>query len=268
MPAHRLLGGGSSSLSVSCPSLGSALIAAAHACLWSSFKRRSESPLLTHQETKRQEKVSCPFGSSRLFPGLPPGQLWRTSPFRLCSRSQPQSSPWDLTEARASAPSPHPPQRLSRQASRAGECWSAPILCAGIFPLCPPHPCGCALLRGPEASLLRHPQSPLVKGLARVWKPFLLHSSLPEEQISSVFFCLFFLLPYPGTWGVSYLLGSLTSSASVQYVFCRSCSTCRCVSDVFVGRKVISMSYSSAILKLLLHYFSFSLETSLLSGAN
>ena len=53
--------------------LGSALIAAAHARLWSSFKRRSESPLLTHQETKRQEKVSCLFSSSRLSPGLPPG---------------------------------------------------------------------------------------------------------------------------------------------------------------------------------------------------
>ena len=37
--AHRLLGGSSSSLSVPCPFLGSALIAAARACLWSSFKR-------------------------------------------------------------------------------------------------------------------------------------------------------------------------------------------------------------------------------------
>ena len=39
--AHRLLGSGSSSLSVSCPSLGSTLIAAARACLWSAFKQRS-----------------------------------------------------------------------------------------------------------------------------------------------------------------------------------------------------------------------------------
>ena len=110
MLAHRLLGGGSSSLRVSCPSLGSALIAATRACLWSSFQRRSESPLLAHQETKRDEKVSCLFGSSRLFPGLPPGQPWCTNPCRLCSRRQPQSSPWDLTsEAPASAPSPaHP----------------------------------------------------------------------------------------------------------------------------------------------------------------
>ena len=101
--AHRLLGGGSSSLSVSCPSLGSVLMAVARAHLRSSFKRRSESPLLAHQETKRQEKVS-----------------------------------------------------------------------------------------------------------------FLLHSSLPLVQVPSLFFCLFFLLPYPGTWGVSCLLGGLRSSASVQ----------------------------------------------------
>ena len=36
-------------------------------------------------------------------------------------------------------------------------------------------------------------------------------------------------------------------SASVQWVFCRSSSTCRCISTVSVGRKVISASYSSAI---------------------
>ena len=143
---------------------------------------------------------------------------------------------------------------MSRQASWAGECWSALIICAGTSPLCPPHPCGCALLRGSEASPLRQPPSPPTKGLPSVWKPFLLHSSLPLVQVPSLFFCLcffFFLLPYPGMWGVSCLLGGLRSSASVQQVLCRSCSTCRCISDVFVGRKVISTSYSSAILKLL-----------------
>ena len=99
-----------------------------------------------------------------------------------------------------------------------------------------------------------HPSFPPVKGLPSVWKLFLLHSSLPEVQVPSLFFCLcfsFFLLPYPGTWGVSCPLGTLRSSASIQYVFCRSCSTCRCIFDVFVGRKVISMSYSSIILKFL-----------------
>ena len=65
--AHRLLGGGSSSLSISCPSLGSALIATSRIHLWW-FRWCSESPLLTHPETM----VSCLLGSSRLFPGLPP----------------------------------------------------------------------------------------------------------------------------------------------------------------------------------------------------
>ena len=148
---------------------------------------------------------------------------------------------------------PRPPRRVSRQASRAGECWSALILHAGISLLCPPHPCGCVLLRGSEASPLRHPQSPPAKGLPSVWKPFLLHSSLPLVQVPSLFFCLccfFFLLPYPSTWGVSCLLGGLTSSASVQWAFYRSSSTCRCISDVSAGRKVVSVSYSSAIFSL------------------
>ena len=146
---------------------------------------------------------------------------------------------------------PHPSRQGSRQASRAGECCSALLLCSGISPLCPPHPCGCAFLRGSEASPLCHPQSPPTKGLPSVWKPFLLHSSLPLVQVLSLFFCLcyfFFLLSYPSTWEVACLLGGLTSSASVQWVFCRSSSTCRCTSNVSVGRNVISTSYSSAIL--------------------
>ena len=126
-----------------------------------------------------------------------------------------------------------------------------PSLCAGISPLCPPQPYGCTLLRGSEASPLCHLQSLLTKGLPSVWKPFLLHSSLPLVQVSSLFFCLcyfLFLLPYPGTWRVSCLLGGLTSSASAQCVFCRSSSTCRCISNISVGRKVIFASYSSTIL--------------------
>ena len=147
--AHRLLGGGSSSLSISCPSLVSALIAAPRARLWSLFRRCSESTLLARPETM----VSCLLGRSRLYPDSLPASRGTLAPFRLCSHSQPQSSPWDLTsEARASAPSPHPPRRVSRQASRAGECWLAPILCVVISPLCPLHPCCCALLRGALAS--------------------------------------------------------------------------------------------------------------------
>ena len=143
------------------------------------------------------------------------------APFSLSSHSQAQFSPWGLaSKARASAPSPHPPRWVSRQASQAGECWSALILCVGISPLCPLHLCCCTLLCGSEASPPL-PLSPPAKGLPSVWKLFLLHSSLPEVQVLSLFFCLcffFFLLSYPGTWGFSCLLGSLRSSASIQYV--------------------------------------------------
>ena len=92
---------------------------------------------------------------------------------------------------------PPAPGGGNRQASRAGECWSAPILCAGISLLCPLHPCACALLRGSEASPLCHPQSPPSKGLPSVWKPFLLHSSLPLVQVPSLFFfSVFFLFSF------------------------------------------------------------------------
>ena len=122
-------------------------------------------------------------------------------------------------------------------------------LCARISAL----PSAPLLLCSPpwlRSSPLCHSQSLPAKGLPSVRKPFLLHSSLPLVQVPSLFFCLcyfFFLLPYPGTWGVSCLLGGLTSSASVQWVFYRSTSTCGCISDVSVGRKVVSASYSSAI---------------------
>ena len=149
MLAHRLLGGGSSGLSISCLSLGSALIAAARTHLWSLFKWCSESPLLMHPETM----VSCLLDTTRLFPGPPLASYGALALFRLCSRSQPQFSPWDLSsEAQASAPSPHLPRWVSRQASQASECWSALILCVEISPLYPLHPCCSALLRGSETS--------------------------------------------------------------------------------------------------------------------
>ena len=248
MLAHRLLGGSSSSLSVACPSLGSALIAAARARLWSLFRWCSESPLLAHPETM----VSCCFGSCRLFPGLPPSQLWRANPFRLCSCRQPQCSPCDPTsEARASAPSPaRPGGGADKPLGLVSAGWRRSSVRESL----------CCALRTPVAALSSvapklpppPPAVPAREGAPSVWKSFLLHSSLLEVQVPSLFFCLcyfFFLLPYPGIWEVSCLLGSLRSSASVQWVFCRSSSTCRCILDVFVGKKMISMSYSSAILK-------------------
>ena len=180
--------------------VGSALIAAARACLWSSFRRRSESPLLAHQETKREEKVSCLFGSCRLFPDSLPASCGALTPSGCVHAASP--SPLPAIRSPSLSSQPRPPRRGNRQSSQAGECCSVPSLRAGVSPLCPPHPCGCALLRGFEASPLCHPQSPPTKGLPSAWKPFLLHGSLPLVQVPSLFFCLcyfFFLLPYPST---------------------------------------------------------------------
>ena len=197
MFAHRNLGGCSSSVSVSCPSLRSKLVAVAHVHLWSSFRwcsvfceqKGKESPLLTHPKTM----VSYLLGRYGLFPDSLPASCGALAPFRLCSCSQSQSSPWGLTsEGQASAPSPHPPWQVSRQAPQAGECCLAPILCAGVSLLCPLHSCCCTLLHGFEASPL--PQSPSVKGLPSVWKLFLLHGSFPEVQDPFLFFCLCFFL--------------------------------------------------------------------------
>ena len=175
---------------------------------------QSRNPL--NLRTPKQWSLASPAGPD-FFPDSLPATCGAVAPFRLSLRSQPQSSPWDLiSEARASAHSPHLPWWVSRQASQAGECWSALILFAGISLLCPLHPCCYALLCGSEAPPT---PSPPVKGLPSVWKLFLLHSSLPEVQVLSLFSCLcffFFLLPYPGMWGFSCLLGSLRSSARVQ----------------------------------------------------
>ena len=161
------------------------------------------------------------------FPDSLPASCGALAPFRLRSSSQPQSSPWRLTsETGASAPSPHLPWLVSRQASQAGECWSALILCAGISLLCPLHPCCCALLCGSEA-YPRHTPFPPVKGFPSVWKLFLLHSSLPEVQVPSLFFCLCFFfchtqvhVEFLGFWEVWGLLPAFSRSSvrAVSYV--------------------------------------------------
>ena len=47
---------------------------------------------------------------------------------------------------------------------------------------------------------------------------------------------------------MSFLSGCLMSSASIQKLFCGICSTFTCSFNEFVGEKVVSPSYSSAIL--------------------
>ena len=77
--------------------------------------------------------------------------------------------------------------------------------------------------------------------------PFLGQSSIPPSFVSLFIFYIF-----------SYLLSKtmgcfsrcLMSSASIQKLFCGIYSAFKCTSDEFVGKKVISPFYSSAILGL------------------
>ena len=157
MLAHRILGGCSSSVSVSCLSFGSELLAELMPISGSplggalpSVGKQGRNPL-SSCTPKQWSLVS--YAGADFFPNYLPDNCGALAPVRLCSRSQPQSPPWDLTsEARASDPSPRPPQQVRRQASQAGECWPAPILFAGISVLCPLQPCCCALLHGSKAS--------------------------------------------------------------------------------------------------------------------
>ena len=90
-----------------------------------------------------------------------------------------------------------------------------------------------------------------------VWKPRFLRlppgmgwDSLPRTELPPYLLCLFFHLLY-----FSYLFlktticfsGCLMSSASIPKLFCRIYSALKFSFDEFVGEKVVSPSYSSAI---------------------
>ena len=71
---------------------------------------------------KNKRLFLASFAGPDLLPDSLLSSCGAVAPFRLCSRSQPQSSPWDLTsEAGASALRPRLSRWVSRQASRAGE---------------------------------------------------------------------------------------------------------------------------------------------------
>ena len=155
MLAHRLLGGGSSSLSVSCPSLGSVLIATTRAVSGAPLSG-ALNPLSSRTRKQRGKKKSLASSAAPdLFPDSLLASCGALTPSGCVHAANP--SPLPVIDRSPSLSSQPPPAPASRQASGAGECWSAPILCAGISPLCPPHPCGCALLLGSEASPLRPP---------------------------------------------------------------------------------------------------------------
>ena len=80
--------------------------------------------------------------------------------------------------------------------------------------------------------------------------PFPGQDSLPGMELPPYLLCLFFCLLY-----FSYHLsktmgcfsGCLMSSAGIEKLFCGIYSAFKCSFDEFVGEKVVSPSYSSAI---------------------
>ena len=94
---------------------------------------------------------------------------------------------------------------------------------------------------------------PPVRVLPGLWKlpsfsktPFLGWISTPTSFVFLfMFYILYYLLLKTGC-----LSGCLMSSASIQNLFCRICLAFNCSFDEFVVEKVVSPSYSSAILGL------------------
>ena len=71
--------------------------------------------------------------------------------------------------------------------------------------------------------------------------------SVPNSFVSLF---IFYILSYLLSKTMGCFSGCLMSSASVQKLFCGICSVFKCSFDEFVGTKVVSPSYSSAILGL------------------
>ena len=80
----------------------------------------------------------------------------------------------------------------------------------------------------------------------------------PQDRSPSLtLFSLFvlYILSYLLSKRTGYLSGCPVFSASVQKLFCGSCSAFKWSFDEFVVEKVVFLSYSSAILKLLIIFF-------------
>ena len=95
------------------------------------------------------------------------------------------------------------------------------------------------------------PRDPPVRGFSGVWKLLFFYNSLPGwVSIPNTFVSLFIVysLSYLISKTMGCLSGCLVSSASIQKLFCGIFSVFKCSFNEFVGEKVVSPSYSSAIL--------------------
>ena len=86
-----------------------------------------------------------------------------------------------------------------------------------------------------------------------VWKPLFFKTPFPEWRsvpTSFVSLFIFYIFSYLLSKTMGCFSGCLMSSAGIQKLFCGIYSAFTCSFDEFVGEKVVSPSYSSAILGL------------------
>ena len=92
---------------------------------------------------------------------------------------------------------------------------------------------------------------PLVREFPGVWKLLLFYDSLQGRVSvpnSFVYLFIFYILSYLLSKTMGCLSGCLVPSARIQKLFCGIFSVFKCSFNEFVGEKVVSPSYSSAIL--------------------
>ena len=89
-----------------------------------------------------------------------------------------------------------------------------------------------------------------VRVFAGVWKLLSFYDSLPGQSSIPISFIsfVFYIFSYLLLKTMGCFSGCLMSSASIQKLFCGIYSVFKCSFDEFVGEKVVSLSYSSAIL--------------------
>ena len=90
-----------------------------------------------------------------------------------------------------------------------------------------------------------------VRVVPGVWKPLFFKTPFPGRSSvppSFVSFFVFYIFSYLLSKTMGCFSGCLMSSAGIQKLFCGIYSAFKCSFDEFVGEKVFSPSYSSAIL--------------------
>ena len=107
---------------------------------------------------------------------------------------------------------------------------------------------------------------PLERVFPGVWKLLFFKTSFPgwiSVPTSFVSLFVFYIFSYLLSKTMDCLSGCLIFSVSIQKLFCGICSTFKCSFNEFVGEKVVSPSYFSAILgppPLILSYFNHDMD--------